>query len=304
MHSYERGVSPYLREVKTMSNHAMYYEKIENNKIHCYLCPHNCHIAPGKVGTCRVRKNIDGELYSLNYGKVTSIALDPIEKKPLYHFHPGNIILSVGTFGCNLKCSFCQNWEIAHETPNTYDITPCRLAEEAEIYTPQGNIGIAYTYNEPSIWYEFVYETSKLIKEKGLANVLVTNGFINQKPLDDILPFIDAMNIDLKAFNASFYKDICKSSGALEHVKNTIEKAANRCHVEVTTLVIPDLNDSIEEIEEMASWLASISSEIVLHLSRYFPRYKMDKPATQVKTLNTAAEKASKHLKYVYLGNV
>jgi len=283
---------------------AMYYEKAEDNKVHCYLCPHNCLIASGKVGVCRVRKNIGGELYSLNYGKITSIALDPIEKKPLFHFHPGSIILSVGTFGCNLKCSFCQNWQIAHETPETYDITPQRLAEEAEKYATRGNVGIAYTYNEPTIWYEFVYETSKLIKEKGLANVLVTNGFISQKPLEDILPYIDAMNIDLKAFNSSFYKDICKSSNALEHVKNTIANAVKKCHVEVTTLVIPDLNDSIEEIEELASWLASISSEIVLHLTRYFPRYKMDKPSTPIKTLSIAKEKASKYLKYVYLGNV
>ena len=283
---------------------AMYYEKAEDSKVHCYLCPRNCLISPGKVGVCRVRKNIDGELYSLNYGKITSIALDPIEKKPLYHFHPGSIILSVGTFGCNLKCSFCQNWQIAHETPDTYDITPARLVEEAQKYVSRGNVGIAYTYNEPTIWYEFVYETSKLAKEKGLANVLVTNGYISQEPLADTLPFIDAMNIDLKAFKASFYKDICKSENALEHVKNTIAYAVKKCHVEVTTLVIPELNDSIEEIEELAKWLASISPEIVLHLSRYFPRYKMDKPATPLKTLSTAGENASKYLKHVYLGNV
>ena len=295
-----------------MSNQAMYYEKTENDKVQCYLCPHNCVISPNRIGACGVRENIDGELYSLNYGKITAMALDPIEKKPLYHFHSGSTVLSVGTFGCNLKCSFCQNWNIAHQidhyispvTPGTLDCTPDQLVQEAEKYAAKGNIGLAYTYNEPSIWYEFVYETSKLIKEKGLVNVLVTNGYISKEPLADILPYIDAMNIDLKAYNMSFYKDVCKSEGALEHVKNTIEQAAKKCHVEVTTLVIPDLNDSIEEIGKLAEWLASISSDIVLHLSRYFPQYKLDKPATPLKTLNVAAEKASQYLNYVYLGNV
>jgi len=289
---------------RLMSRKAMYFEKIENGKVHCYLCPHNCIISPEKVGMCRVRQNIDGELYSLNYGKITSIALDPIEKKPLYHFHPGSKILSAGTFGCNLKCSFCQNWTIAHDIPESFEITPSRLVQETEKNVSEGNIGIAYTYNEPSIWYEFVYETSKLIKGKGLLNVLVTNGFINSEPLENLMPYIDAMNIDVKAFNSSFYKDVCKGDGALEYIKSTIEQASQKCHLEVTTLVIPELNDSMDEIGELAKWLASISKDIVLHLSRYFPNYRMNKPATPLKTLNAAAEKASHYLRYVYLGNV
>ncbi len=285
-----------------MSKQAMYYKR-NNMKVQCFLCPHNCVITPGKHGTCRVRKNIDGELYSMNYGRVTSIALDPIEKKPLYRFYPGKLILSVGTFGCNLKCSFCQNWTIAHDDPSTVEITPSQLVKQAEKYMHQGNIGIAYTYNEPSIWYEFVYEASMLAKKKDMVNVLVTNGFINREPLEDILPFVDAMNIDVKAFNHSFYKDICK--GSLENVKKTVEIASKKCHVEVTTLIIPGLNDSMEEIGDMARWLASVSPEITLHLSRFFPNYRMGEvPPTPIETLYQARDIAIKYLKYVYLGNV
>lgn len=282
---------------------AMYFNKIEASKVHCFLCPHQCVIKPDGLGACRARKNIDGELYSLNYGRVASIALDPIEKKPLYRFHPGSMILSAGTFGCNLKCSFCQNWSIAHENPELYHVTPSQLVEKALEFTGEGNIGIAYTYNEPSIWYEFVYETSKLAKEKQLANVLVTNGFIGKEPLENLLPYVDAMNIDVKAYTASFYSDICK--GTLEDVKHTVEIAAKKCHVEVTTLVIPGKNDAIHEIEEMCRWLASISTDIPLHLSRYFPNYKMqDIPSTPKETLAAAKDKALEYLKYVYLGNV
>jgi len=282
---------------------AMYFRKIESSKVHCCLCPHNCVIEPGGIGTCKARKNINGELYSINYGQVASVSLDPIEKKPLYRFHPGSSILSVGTFGCNLKCSFCQNWNIAHGSPELSEISPSRLVEIAENYKAKGNIGIAYTYNEPAIWYEYVYESSRLAKEKGLYNVMVTNGFISEKPLKNLLPFIDAMNIDVKAYTSSFYNNICK--GTLESVKKTVEECAQRCHVEVTTLVIPGLNDSLDEIEEMSRWLSSLRSDIPLHLSRFFPNYKMqDLPPTPEKTLINARNRALKHLEYVYIGNV
>jgi len=281
----------------------MYFEKIEDSKVFCSLCPHNCIIKPGGIGICRARKNIDGQLYSLNYGKITSIALDPIEKKPLYNFHPGSIVLSVGTFGCNFKCSFCQNWSIAHDNPDTIVATPSALVEKAKELIPEGNIGIAYTYNEPSIWYEFVIETAKLAKENGLRNVLVTNGFISREPLIELLPFIDAMNIDVKAYTSSFYKEVCK--GGLENVKQTVEVAASKCHVELTTLVIPGLNDNISEIEEMSKWISSISPEISLHLSRYFPNYKMtDIPSTPKETLTGLKQKALEYLKFVHIGNV
>lgn len=282
---------------------AMFFKEIENGKVNCCLCPHNCVISPGGLGICRARKNICGKLYSINYGKIASIALDPIEKKPLYRFNPGSFILSVGTFGCNLKCSFCQNWSIAHENPDTVDVEPRDIVDKALELRDRGNIGIAYTYNEPSIWYEFVYETSKIAKDKGLSNVLVTNGFISKEPLAELLPFVDAMNIDVKAYTTKFYRDICK--GRLENVKETVEYSAGKCHVEVTTLVIPDLNDSEDEIGDMASWLASISPDIPLHLSRFFPNYLMkDRPVTPVETLRKLKEKAEQHLKYVYIGNV
>lgn len=282
---------------------AMYFNKIEDSKVHCYLCPHNCVIKPGRIGACRVRKNIDGTLYSLNYGKITSMGLDPIEKKPLYRFNPGKMILSVGTFGCNLKCSFCQNWSIAHGNPESVDITPEGLAEKAGELVGRGNIGVAYTYNEPFIWYEFVYETSKLVKDRQLANILVTNGFVNREPLEGILQYIDAFNIDIKAYTAKFYNEICKAE--LDNVKQTIEISAKKCHVELTTLVVPGLNDTIEEIGSLAQWIASISPEIPLHLSRFFPNYKMkDRAPTPRDTLIKAGNKAREYLKYVYLGNI
>jgi pyruvate formate lyase activating enzyme len=282
---------------------AMYFNKIEGSKVHCYLCPHNCVINPGKHGVCRARKNIEGKLYSLNYGKITSIALDPIEKKPLYRFKPGSKILSVGTFGCNLKCSFCQNWTIAHVDADTYDITPESLVYKAKELEHDGNIGIAYTYNEPSIWYEFVYDTARLAREAGLSNILVTNGFIGKEAMLELLPYIDAMNIDVKAYTETFYNEVCK--GTLENVKDTVELVAGKCHVEITTLVIPTLNDALPEISDLAKWISSISSEIPLHLSRYFPNYKLQNiPPTPKETLVECRKEALKYLEYVYLGNV
>lgn len=285
---------------------AMYYEKLQDGNVRCVLCPHNCLIRPGAIGICGVRKNTEGILYSLIYGKVSSIAFDPIEKKPLYKFHPGTYILSAGSVGCNFRCPFCQNYSISMtsiEKAETADITSEQLVGKALSMVPQGNIGIAYTYNEPTIWYEFVYETAKLAREKGLLNVLVTNGFINQEPLENILPYIDAMNIDLKGYSESFYRDIAR--GKLESVKTTISAASKKCHVEVTTLVIPGLNDSPEEMREMASWLASLSPDIPLHLSRFFPRYNMqDRPMTPLNTLTDLQSIASEYLNNVYIGNV
>ncbi len=282
---------------------ALYYEKAEDGKVHCYLCPHNCVIKPDSTGVCRARKNKGGELYSLNYGRIASLSLDPVEKKPLARFHPDAMILSAGTFGCNLKCSFCQNWRIAHMEADTSEMLPQQLVSRAVEAKKSGNIGIAYTYNEPSIWYEYVYECAVLANKSGLSNVLVTNGFISEEPLLELLPFIDAMNIDVKAFTPGFYKEICKA--ALDEVKRTVELAAPKCHVEVTTLVIPGLNDSVKEIGELSAWLASISTSIPLHLTRFFPNYRMtDRAATPLSTLERARKKASEYLEYVYVGNV
>jgi pyruvate formate lyase activating enzyme len=289
-----------------MMKEAMFYEKLDGGRVHCYLCPHHCRIPKDGRGLCGVRKNVDGVLFSMNYGEISSIGVDPIEKKPLRRFHPGAAILSVGTVGCNLKCPFCQNHSIARVGPeevHTYPSSSDEVVSKAVSLKERGNIGIAYTYNEPSVWYEFVYETAKKAKEKGLLNVLVTNGYIGQEPLDQLLPYIDAMNIDLKAYSDRFYRELVK--GSLAEVKETIRRSAASCHVEVTTLVIPGWNDSVEEMADMAGWLASLSPEIPLHLSRYFPKYEMtDRPPTPLDSLKELSETARRYLKYVYLGNV
>jgi len=281
---------------------AMYWTS-EGETVKCKLCPHNCSITEDGIGVCRVRRNLKNKLYSLNYGKISSIALDPIEKKPLSRFYPGMNILSIGSLGCNLKCSYCQNWSIAHADPATINAEPEQLVKKAVELKDDDNIGIAFTYNEPSIWFEFVYDTVKLSIKEGLKNVLVTNGFINNKPLEEILPYIHAMNIDVKAFNNQYYRDICK--GTLEDVKRTVEISAPKCHVEITTLIVPGLNDNDKEIEQLASWLGKINPEIPIHFCRYFPNYKMkDKQSTPRQTLEKAKEIAEKYLKYVYIGNI
>lgn len=279
---------------------ASYWES-QDSSLHCLLCPHGCLIHPGGAGLCRVRKNDAGVLKSMNYAQVASLALDPIEKKPLRLFYPGHTILSAGSWGCNLRCSFCQNWEISQGEPLVQRIDPDSMAEMAK---KQGIncIGVAYTYSEPVIWFEYVLATATAVKAAGLKNVLVTNGYIRQEPLLALLPWIDAMNIDVKAFNDEFYSKIC--GGRLEPVKAAVEIAVQYCHVEVTTLLISGLNDKREEIEALAAWLAQIDPDIPLHISRYFPRYQMTLPATPIDTMRRAQDTARKYLKYVFLGNV
>lgn len=278
---------------------AMFYEKRDNDSVQCLLCPHGCVLAPDATGLCKARKNVAGDLYSLNYERVASAALDPIEKKPLYHFHPGKKILSLGTFGCNLKCSYCQNWTISQREAGTETLKPSELADMALKYVDRGNIGLAYTYNEPSIWYEYVLEAAQLVRERGLANVLVTNGFINSEPLAQLLPYIDAMNIDVKAFNGRFYEKYCK--GSLDAVVKTVENAVGSCHVEITTLIIPGLNDSTDEIGRLAKWLSSLNPDIVLHLTRFYPNYLMtDIPPTPDAMIENARKCAKSYLKHVY----
>lgn len=279
---------------------AMYYKKMDNNVVQCFLCPHHCRIKEGGRGACTVRGNMEGTLYTLNYNKIAALSMDPIEKKPLYHFYPGSYILSAGTVGCNLKCSFCQNYSIAHQEAETHEIASNTLVDMAE--KEEDNLGIAYTYNEPSIWFEFVYETARISRKRGLKNVMVTNGFISEEPLKEILPYIDAMNIDVKGFSEKYYRHVCK--GLLEPVKRTVEIASQKCHVEVTTLVVTDLNDSVEEIGEIARWLSSLNRNIPLHLSRYFPNYKLSNNPTPIDTLLAVRDEADKYLNYVYVGNV
>ena len=273
-------------------------------KISCELCPNKCSLSEGQAGACRARGMRGGKIVPLNYGRITSAALDPIEKKPLQHFHPGSFILSVGSFGCNLHCPFCQNYEISqsgaklpHQT-----VTPEALVETAlELAGREpGNLGVAFTYNEPLIGYEFVRDTSKLLQDAGLYSVLVSNGMICEPYWSELLPYIDAMNIDLKGWRQNFY-DEC--GGKLEIVKNNIESAAKVSHVEVTTLIIPGKNDSLEDMHEEAEWLAALSKDIPLHISRYFPRWKSNIPATPVETVYALAQAAREHLNYVYEGN-
>jgi pyruvate formate lyase activating enzyme len=270
----------------------------------CGICPHSCALEDGQTGFCRARTNLGGEISCNNYGKLTSLALDPIEKKPFARFMPGSRILSAGSYGCNLRCPFCQNCEISMkgegESETAYYL-PERLVAEAVKLIPYGNIGLAFTYNEPLIGYEYVYDCSRLARQKGLKTVLVTNGYICEKPLVDILPYIDAMNIDLKGFTEGFYK---KLSGDLETVKQTIKISAGSCHVEVTTLIIPGENDGEEEMNNLSGWLASVGSDIPLHISRFFPRYHYgDRSPTPVETVYRLAEIARQNLKYVYTGN-
>ena len=278
---------------------AMYYDKKERKVVKCNLCPHGCTIKDQEVGICKVRKNVGGTLISLNYGKISSLAYDPIEKKPLYHFYPGKKILSIGSYGCNLSCDFCQNWEISQEKPMTLEIEDEDIVVMAK---SRGSIGVAYTYNEPTISFEYVFHLSKLIRQKGLKNVLVTNGFINPEPLKELLPYVDAMNVDLKSMKDDFYKKLCK--GKLEPVMNTIEMAAKKIHVEITTLIIDGLNSSEEEISMLSKWISQIDKDIPLHLTKYFPAYNMDIPSTTYDTLMRAKEVAKRYLNYVYIGNV
>ncbi|MGB4702510.1 MAG: AmmeMemoRadiSam system radical SAM enzyme [Syntrophomonadaceae bacterium] len=281
---------------------ALFYQVEDDQKVRCYLCPHRCRLKPEQKGICRVRVNKEGVLYSLNYGQVSSLALDPIEKKPLYHFYPGRLILSAGTFGCNLACPFCQNYSIAHLSPETKYVSPVDLLALALRCQSEGSIGVAFTYNEPTIWFEYVLDCARLLHEHGQQVALVTNGHIEAEPLDELLPYVGAMNIDVKAFNEDFYRRLCK--GSLAEVKERVEQAAARTHVEITTLVIPGENDSLEEIDALASWLASINPMIPLHLSRYHPAYQFNRPPTPEKTLLDARKQAQEHLKFVYLGNI
>lgn len=277
------------------------HRRSHQDQVVCLLCPNRCAIPEGKTGRCRVRRNVSGVLYTLNYGEVVSYGIDPIEKKPLYHFYPGHQIFSLGARGCNLHCRFCQNWEIAHGEPSTVRVTP----EEIIDLTRQQDhrcIGIAYTYSEPLVWYEFVYDTAVLARKAGLKNVLVTNGFIEPEPLKKLLPYIDAMNIDVKAFTDDFYRRMC--AGRLDPVLRTVEIAVGHCLVEVTTLLVTGYNDTPGEIRKLASWVAGLDRELPLHLSRYSPRYRLNAPPTPLETMRRAREVAQEYLSHVYLGNI
>ncbi len=268
----------------------------------CELCPQACRLVEGQSGICRARRNDGGDLATLNYGEVSALALDPIEKKPLRNYYPGSMILSMGSWGCNLSCRFCQNWRIAQNRPPVNKMTARELVELAGQARADGNIGLAYTYAEPLVCYEFVKECAELCRAAGLKNVLVSNGYINKEPLLALAPLLDAANIDLKGWTDGFYYTMC--GGSLEPVKENIKLLADYCHVEVTTLIIPGHNDSAKEMAGLAAWLANIDMGIPLHVNRYFPCYKLAAEATPREKLYELEAVAKNFLTNVYTGNI
>lgn len=289
-----------------MNTEAQWYLPLSDEKVQCTLCPHNCILSEGKAGICRVRINEGGKLTTTVNGFVSSINFDPIEKKPLYHFYPGSTILSLGTYGCNLRCFFCQNCTISQtaaepELPHIY-YTPEQIVQIA-LQRP-GNIGIAFTYNEPVVWFEYMYDIARLAKKAGLKTVMVTNGFINKEPLNALLEYIDAFSVDLKAFNEEFYSKV--TSSKLGPVKKTLKQISLAGkHLEIVNLVIPELNDDKTSFAAMVRWIANeLGQDTVFHISRYYPNYKLKTEATSVSSIHGLKSLAKKELKYVYAGNI
>jgi pyruvate formate lyase activating enzyme len=291
-----------------MKKEALLYEKLDNKMVHCYLCNHHCQIAAGKFGFCGVRQNIGGTLYTHVYGKVISANVDPIEKKPLYHFLPGSTSFSIATIGCNFQCGFCQNWEISQSRVRDgfdslgSDFAPADIVNVALKNNCQS---ISYTYTEPTIFFEYALETAELAKEKGLYNNFVTNGYMTEQAIQMIHPFLDAANVDLKYFRDESYRRIC--SGSLEAVLKSIELMHQLgIWVEITTLVVPGSNDSQEELADIASFIAKLDKNIPWHISRFYPNYKFVEHApTPEEVLKMAQDLGKKAgLRYVYVGNV
>ncbi len=277
----------------------------------CNVCHNRCNLKEGQKGLCRARICDGEEVKCENYGRITSIALDPIEKKPLNLFYPGSKVISVGSYGCNLRCPFCQNHEISYGFGKEYEyeyryISPQELADIAESYRDAGNIGVAFTYNEPLVGYEYVRDAAKEVHNRGMKTVLVSNGCVSEEIAGEVIPHIDAMNIDLKGFTDEYYNDVLK--GNRQMVMDFIRMAADNCHMEVTTLIVPGYNDSDKEIKEIAKWISALKNgrgkqEIALHLSRYFPRFMMDKPATDVGLIYHLRDVAGEFLDNVFTGN-
>lgn len=281
---------------------ARWWVRLPEGEVECRLCPWHCRPMPGEIGRCGARQNVGGTLVSLNYGQITSIALDPIEKKPLYHFHPGSGILSVGSFGCNLSCQFCQNWRISTERPVTQYLPPDGLAQMAAEQRSAGSIGVAYTYNEPLVSIEYVTDAARLVAGLGLKNVLVTNGIVEPTPLEELLRYIHAMNVDIKAMDDEFYKRLC--GGRAQPARKTVERAIQSCHVEITNLLIPGYNDSDEQIRALVDWAADVSPMMPLHFSAYHPAHKLTAPSTPRETLERAYDIAARKMRFVYVGNM
>ncbi len=285
---------------------ALFYEKLEMRSVMCLLCPHNCRLEEGAYGRCGVRVNIKGSLYSENYELISCLGFDPIEKKPLYHFFPGTVILSIGSLGCNFKCGFCQNYHISQASVTEFTNKASNVQELIinEAHRNPSNIGIAYTYNEPIVWYEYMYDIACNLKNRNLKNVIVSNGYINRVPLDQLLDVADAFNIDIKCFNDNLYKEV--AGGSLKPVKYCIKRIRQRgIHIELTHLIVPGFNDNEFEFREMVDWIAGeLGNDTVLHLSRYFPAWKFKRPPTSIRLINRFFQIAKEKLHNVYSGNV
>jgi len=297
-HANAAGDTAALRE-------AGYYEPFSNKSLQCFLCPNRCTIGPGQFGACKARKNIEGKLYSMVYGKTASVHVDPIEKKPFFHVLPGSKAFSVGTTGCNMRCAFCQNWEISQAFPEdvpTKDASPQELVAQA---LASGSDSIAFTYTEPVIAYEYVLDTAKAAKDKGLRVVIVSNGYIEEEPLKELLKYVDAYKVDLKAFNGKFYKKF--TGGYPEAVLNSLKIIKQSgVWLEIVTLLLPGENDGDAELRALARWIKeNLGDSVPLHFSRFFPQYKVQNlPPTPPETLIRARRIAIEEgLKFVYTGN-
>ncbi len=286
---------------------AEYFISLPGKNVQCRLCPHNCLIKPGDSGKCMVRHNIDGELATSVYNNISALAVDPVEKKPLYHFYPGEKILSIGSFGCNMTCSFCQNHDISQPDPKIMNRRNKQISSDdiiKEALNIRSNAGLAFTYNEPVIWFEFMLDLAKKAKREGLSTVMVSNGFVNEEPLDELTGYIDAFNIDLKAFNENFYRN--NTGARLKPVLDTIERinAAGK-HLEITYLLIPGQNDDPVEFSECVSWISETTgTDTILHLSRYFPNFRFTAPPTPERLIRDFYDIAASKLDYVYPGNI
>ncbi|MDQ7092123.1 AmmeMemoRadiSam system radical SAM enzyme [Desulfosporosinus sp. PR] len=271
--------------------------KGERHKASCLLCPQHCQLKQGQSGRCHTRANREGEIVPLTYGEVAAWNLDPIEKKPLYHFYPGSRIFSVGGFGCNLSCSFCQNHEISQRHQAGRKTSPAELALQAK-----SSLGLCFTYSEPGMWYEMIRDTAPLVRAQGGKVVLVSNGTMSPRFMEDLIPWLDAVNIDIKGFTEEFYQHYC--GGKLSWVLDNVQRLAGRVHMEITTLVIPGANDDPEAFRSLSRWLHNLNTPLAWHLSRYYPAYRLAVPPTERGVLDRLRKIAQEWLPYVYLGNV
>lgn len=303
---------PFLIAEKKTENlyPAKYYKKLDGKRVQCLNCPHHCVLKNNETGFCRVRRNINGELFSLVFGNPCAVHIDPIEKKPLFHFFPGTTAFSIATVGCNFRCKYCQNYSISQVGPDeteNYNLSPDELIKNAILYRKKYNIStIAYTYTEPVVFFEYMLEIAKVARKNNFKNMFHSNGFIEEEPLKEIINYLDAANVDLKFFNEKNYKEI--SSGSLEPVLRTLKiLKENKVHLEITNLVIPTLNDNMEEIKNMVLWIKNnLGEDTPIHFSCFFPTYKLTNlPPTPVSTVEKARDIAIKEgMKYVYMGNV